>query len=375
MTQSPLHDKHNVQSFWDASKHQPHWMLCIVLIILVSIYWGVWATNRYVSHASIVISMPQISTGQSNFSSEDSSITKELAAGLLLSDYVASADMLQYLLKNTDFRQHYSENGDIFSRLWNADHPLEKMLKYYQGVISVEPDQYSGILHVDVQAYTPEEAHKLATLILQQGQTHMNEMAQKVAQGQVTFLQQQADLLEKQYQAAQDASLKFENEHGLAAPTNTLANYGSIISQLQGQLASLRAQRSALSSYQSPKSPQMVSVSSQISALERQIDSEQQRLASKSGNTLNAVSARFQALQLRAQFALQAYSGVLTALENARVAAASQTVQVSYIQNPTLPQYSEEPTRLYNIVVFAIIAIFVTLIINMLILIVKDHKD
>lgn len=376
MTQMTSKKLPSAQSLFIFGKHQPHWAACVILIILVSIYWGFVASNRYVSHAHVVISIPQISTTQGNFSSSDTSnASQQLAAEMLLRDYIRSADMVNYLVKNTDFRQHFSQNGDVFSRLWRENAPMEKLLSYYQGMVSVEPDEYSGVLHVDVQAFSPEEAHEFATLILAQGQRHMNEMSQNVAEAQVKFLKKQSEILQKEYQNAQQASLAFQNQHHLPEPSQTLQNFGSIVGQLQSQLASLRAKKSALASYQSSRSAEMVSINSQIQAVQRQIQSEQQKMASSSGNPLNAIAARYQALQLRSQFALQAYSGVLTALENARVSAVSQTVQVSYLQSPTLPQYSEKPTRLYNISVFALIAIFITLIINMLILIVKDHKD
>lgn len=365
----------NVDTVKGAAKRYPQWTICVVLILLVSFYWGIWASNRYVSHAHVVISMPQISTAQGNFSSEDASISREMAASLLLRDYIRSADMLTYLEKNTDIREHFSQHGDLFSRLWNKNAPMEKLLKYYQSIVSAEPDEYSGVMHVDVQAYSPEEAHSLASAILEQGQRHMNEMAQRVAQEQVRFLEQQSELLQSQYQQAQQASLTFQNEHNLPEPTQTLQNFGSIVGQLQSRLASLKARKASLAAFQSPRSAEMMSVNNQINATQRQIDSEQERLASQSGRPLNSVAAEFQVLQLRTQFALQAYSGVLTALQNARVAAVNQTVQVSYLQRPTLPQYSEEPTRVYNIAVFAMIALFITLIVNMLILIIKDHKD
>ncbi|MGJ8516239.1 chain-length determining protein [Carnimonas bestiolae] len=375
MAKNTLSKWFNVGTLKNAAKLYPQWAICVVLILVMSFYWGIWASNRYVSHAHVVISMPQISTAQGNFTSEDSSVSREMAASLLLRDYIQSADMLSYLEKNTDIREHFSENGDFFSRLRDKNAPTEKLLKYYQGIVSAEPDEYSGVMHVDVQAYTSEEAHKLATEILAQGQRHMNRMTQRVAQQQVSFLEKQSHLLQEQYQQAQQASLKFQNEHNLPEPTQTLQNFGSIVGQLQSQLASLKARRASLAAFQSPRSAEMMSVNNQIDATQRQIDSEQRKLASQSGNPLNSVAAEFQVLQLRTQFALQAYSGVLTALQNARVASVNQTVQVSYLQQPTLPQYSEAPARIYNTAVFAMIALFVTLIVNMLILIVKDHKD
>jgi len=63
------------------------------------------------------------------------------------------------------------------------------------------------------------------------------------------------------------------------------------------------------------------------------------------------------------------------ALENTRIEAARKLKQVSVLQSPTFPEYPVEPRRLYNTVVFAIIAFLAGLIIQMLVLIVKDHKD
>ena len=66
---------------------------------------------------------------------------------------------------------------------------------------------------------------------------------------------------------------------------------------------------------------------------------------------------------------------MLAALENTRIEAARKLKQVSVLQSPTLPEYPVEPKRLYNSVVFALIALFVGLIGQMLVLIIEDHKD
>ena len=49
--------------------------------------------------------------------------------------------------------------------------------------------------------------------------------------------------------------------------------------------------------------------------------------------------------------------------------------QVSVLQTPTYPEYAIKPERVYNSVVFAVIALFLALIFQMLILIIEDHRD
>lgn len=358
-------------------KRYPHWFLCLVLIIFVSFYWAIWASDRYVSHAHVVLESPQIAAPNLSFSSLLSgSGGANNADMLLLRDYLQSVDMLQYLVKHADFRQQYAHGGgDFFSRLSDEDAPLEELHDYYLKRVSVELDEYAGVLRIDVEAFSPKEAHLIANMLLEQGEKHMNDMGRRLAEEQVRFLQQQVDQLQIKFGQTRQALLNYQNENGLVSPTGTVESLSSVVATLEGQLASYKAQKTALQSYQSANSPEMVRVNSQISALEKQIKQEQQRLAAQSGNALNAVSSEYQKLQLEAQFAQESYSGALSALQSTQVEAARKLKQLSTLQSPTMPQYPEQPERLYNIVVFAVIALFIALIVNMLILIVKDHRD
>ncbi|WP_110710258.1 chain-length determining protein [Salinicola sp. CR57] len=354
-----------------------HWIICLVTIFLVSFYWAVWASDRYVSHAHVVLESPQLSSPELSFSNLLSGGGGANNADmLLLRDYLRSVDMLQYLVENANFRGHYAHGGgDFFTRLSNENAPLEELHDYYLKRVSVELDEYAGVLRIDVEAFNPKEAHLIANLLLERGEQHMNDMGRRLAEEQVKFLQQQVDQLQTTFEKTRQALVDYQNENGLVSPTGTVESLSGVVSTLEGQLASLKAQKTALSSFQSSNSPEVVRVKSQINALEDQIEKEKQRLAAQSGNALNSVSSEYQRLQLQAKFAEESYSGALSALQSTQVEAARKLKQLSTLQSPTMPQYPEQPERLYNIVVFAVIALFIALIINMLILIIKDHRD
>lgn len=348
----------------------------MILIFLVSVYWSVWASDRYVSHANVVLESPQISTPEVNFSALLSgSGSANTADMLLLRDYLLSVDMLQILVEKADFREQYANNGDFISRLGNSNAPLEELHDYYLKRVSVELDDYAGVLRINVEAYTPSEAHKIAQLLLIEGEKHMNEMGRRLAEEQVAFLESQVAELKKEFDSSRQDLLDYQNENGLVSPTNTVENINSVVATLEGQLAIAKARKTALSSYQSARSTEMMRVDSEISALNQQIQKERDRVAKQTGNALNAISSEYQTLQLQAQFAQESYSGALSALQNTRIEAARKLKQVSILQSPTMPQYPEQPERLYNIVVFLVISLFLTLIVNMLILIVRDHRE
>lgn len=356
------------------AKRYPHWAAAALAIFVVSFYWLVWADDRYVSNASVVLDTPQIAAPELTFSSlltgsqQDSDL-------LLLREYLLSTDMLKQVQEQLDFRKHYSEHGDIFSTLWNKDAPIEDLHKYYLKRVSVEMDEYSGVLDIEVQAYTPEFAHKMTQLLLKAGEQHMNEMGQRLAEEQVKFLEVQVDRLSDRLDETRDELLAYQNEHGLVSPTGTVESLSQVVATLEGQLASLQARRSALSSYSSNRSADVVKVNSEIAAVRAQIEKERSRLAQATGDALNRTASEYQTLELKAKFAQETYSSAIAALEGTRIEAARKLKQVSVLQSPLYPEYSTSPRRVYNASVFAIVVIFLAFIANMLVLIVRDHRD
>lgn len=355
-------------------KSQPHWALAFAAIILVSFYWLVLAQDRYLSRAIVVLESPQIAAPEISFASmlTGSKNDRDL---LLLREHLLSVDMLRQVQDKLDFRRHYSENGDVFASLFDAEAPIEDLHEYYLSRVEVEMDEYAGVLNIEVEAFTPEFARDMVALLLEAGEAHMNEMGRRLAEEQVRFLEQQLLRLEERLDVARADMLAFQNREGLVSPTGTVESLNHVVAGLEGELARLQAQRQALASFQSNQSPEMRKVQAEITALRDQITRQRDRLAQATGKSLNLVSSEYQTLELKAQFAQETYSRALAALENTRLEAARKLKQVSVLQSPLLPEYSTRPERLYNTAVFAIVTLFLALILSMLILIVRDHRD
>ncbi|GGO79573.1 capsule polysaccharide export inner-membrane protein KpsE [Marinobacterium nitratireducens] len=356
-------------------KRYPYWFVCLLAIVIVGFYQLIWASDRYVSEANVVLESPQLSAPTLNFQSL-------LSGGgnnsdmLLLRDYLLSVDMLKYIDAQLGFRKHYSEAGiDFFSALSDKDVPTEELHQYYLKHVEVELDDYAGVLRIRVSAFTPDMAHAIVSLMLEEGEQHMNQMGQRLAEEQVRFLETQVDQLAIKFDQSRKALIEYQNENGLTSPTGAVESINAVVASLEAQLANLRAKRTALRSYQSSRSADIRRVEAEIDALIKQISQERARTAQQAGGALNVLSSEYQTLELSAQFAQQSYSGALVALENTRIEAARKLKQLSVLQNPTLPEYPLEPQRLYNLVVFTIIALFLGLIVQMLVLIVRDHRD
>jgi len=357
-------------------KKYPLWATSFTSIFLVSFYWGVIATDRYVSEANIVLESPQIAAPTLSFESLFTGSSSRSADMLLLRDYLLSVDILRDLENTVGFKKHYSDtNIDYFSRLYDENAYMEELHEYFLSRVSVELDDYAQVLRIKVRAFSPEKAQHIAKFLLSKGEQQMNELGKRLADEQVRFLEQQIFVLNKRFEDTRKELLDYQNEQGLVSPAGTVESINAVVASLEAQLTELKAQKTTLISYQSETSPEVVRITTEINSLKEQIDLERARMAQSSGGALNVISSEYQTLELKTQFAQESYSAALAALESTRIEAARKLKQISILQKPTLPEYPVEPERMRNSIMFAVVVIFLTLITQMMILIVKEHRD
>ncbi len=352
--------------------------LALLMCALTAAYWGAVASDRYVSEAHVVIQQTETPVGPSL----DLSSLVGMSGGthrtdqMLLRDHLLSVDMLEKLDARLMLRDHYSDRSwDLLSRLWQRDSSIEWFHWYYLWRVSVEFDEYAGVLVIRAEGFTPEKAHEVASALVEEGERYMNELGHRLAQDQVSFVEKQVSLINERLIKARQAVLKFQNDRNLVSPQGTAEALFTIVSQLEGQLTTLKTQRDVLLGYQHTQSPAVVDLDMQIKAVTRRIATEQARLTSSQRQTLNQIIEEYQRLQMEAEFIGEMYKTALGSLEKQRVDAARTLKMVSVLQRPTQPQYPLEPRRTYNIVVFAIVTLMVAGIASLLQVIVREHRD
>jgi capsular polysaccharide transport system permease protein len=357
-------------------RRYPLFTAAFALSLLATGYWALVASDRYVSEARIIIQRSDLASGQSmDFSSLLTGAGGHRQDQLLMRDHMLSLDMLRKLEADLQLRQHFSSHGDPLSRLWDANTPLEKFSGHFRSRVSVELDEYAGVLSVKAQAFTPEMAQAIAATMVADGEATMNGLARTLAVEQVTFLEQQVGDLKERVQATRGAVLAYQNRKGLVSPEASAANVAAIVNRLEGQLAELQTRRNSLLGYLQPGSANVVELNLQIEAVQKQIASERARLTSPSGQTLNATVEEFQRLQLEAQFAQDVFNTALTALERGRVEATRTLKKVSVLQSASLPEYALQPRRAYSLLVFVLSAFVLAGVLQLLTAIVRDHQD
>lgn len=356
------------------------WTVRLILVstVLTTAYWLAIASDRYVSESILIIQKTDLVSGPAF----DVSMLVSGIGGvnrseqLLLREYLLSIDMLKTLDAALDLRSHYSDQRrDPISRFWLKDASMEWFYRYYLSRISIEYDDYAGVLRIKVQAYDPKTAQEIANMLVREGERYMNEIGHQLAETQVTFLTTQVTLAQQRFQQASKELLDFQNRKGLVSPQTTAESINAIITKLEAQRTDIQTQLASLPATLVPNHPNIVMLKQTLEAVERQITQERAKLASPTGKPLNTIIEKFQSLQMAVNFTQDIYKTALVALEKGRMDATRMLKKVSVLQAPSHPEYPIEPRRIYNTVVTLLFAAMLAGIMKLLESIVLDHVD
>lgn len=349
--------------------------------LLAALYWLLIASDRYVSVASIIIQKTDIQATQSfDFTQVLGGIggASTRPDQLLLREHLLSIDMLRKLDERLHLRAHYSDGRwDLLSRMWRSKPEIERFYEYFQSRVHIEFDDHAGVLRISTQAYDPQTAFAVTTMLVEEGERFMNQIAHELITVQTNFLSSQVQLAHERLMEARSALLNFQNQKGLVSPAATVASINAIIASLEGKRTELQTQLAAQLVELEENHHQIQRLRQSLEAVEAQIEQERSKLAAPGDEklSLNYTVEEFQRLEMDVTFAQDVYKTALVGLERGRMEATRTIKKVSILQTPVFPEYPEEPRRIYNAVVTLLFAGIAAGTLKLLEAIVKDHVD
>lgn len=359
------------------------WRLAIGMVILplalAAIYYGVFAIDRYVSSAQVVVrqdggtqaaavpGLATLLTGTNPASREET---------LYLREYIVSMDMMLLLEERLHWVEQYAaQRSDIFYWL-DKDAEREDLLKYYQRLVSAHYDETTGLLRVEVQAFSPELSEKMLRTILEASEHFVNEVSHSIAREQMNFAKGELLTARTNYAERKTELLDFQNDNKVLDGGNTAQNRATIIADLEGQYTKEQAVLTEMQFKLRPDSPQVKQQKQKVNAITQQLAKEKRLLVSSpDGSQLNVVASRFQQLTLDAGIAEASYKTAVAALDNARVEASKKIRTLVTVVSPNTPQLAIYPERLYNLATILLGLLMLYGITRFILASIEDHRD
>lgn len=320
-------------------------VLCFLPTIVAGIYYGLIATDRYVSKAAFIVrtaSKPAGSDGGLGAFLRMAGLGRSDDDTYSVKDFIESRDAVRELQARLPLAQMYGAPGtDFLSRfpslLYGSGN--EELFRYYTKMTTADYNASSGITTLQVQAFRPDDALAIATNVLSLAEDLVNHLNTRIREDAEVSASNEVKHEEKRLSDAQVALTAFQNKENMIDPTANSVIVSEIVGKLQADLAQTQA-RIADMQASSPNNPGLAGLRRQADVTRAQIDKESSRITSAQEGLADKLGT-YQRLMLEREFATKALASATAALDSARTEARRKQL---YIQRIVEPNLSDNPT-------------------------------
>lgn len=361
---------------------------CILLpTFLASLYYIFIAPDQYVSEARFAVRSSEAQAADVLGMVTGMPSSTVVSDSYIVTDYVGSREMVRQLEQRLPIREIYSNPAADFLTRLDPDANLERVVKYWNRRIDVFYDSTKNTITLQVQAFTPQDAERIAAESVTIVRTLLNELSAQARRDAVQFASGEVARAELRVRGARDDVLQYRLANNEFDPSATATTTLEIVATLEAELSQLSSQVTALSGYMSEDAPSLRILRSRIAALEAekariQGSISQNENAGKpleadgsqpKSSALASEVAAYQELLLNQEFAETAYTAALGSLERARAEADRVQSYLAMYVSPSLAQDATYPRRVLNIFLVLLVSAIAWAIGSFAVMTVRDH--
>jgi capsular polysaccharide transport system permease protein len=355
--------------------------LCVAIPTLLAIaYFGIYASDIYVSEASYVVRSPNKKSASGGLGAMlggagISGFSRAQEDVYTVSDYVKSRDALDQLNRKLNLAASWqSQQIDLLRRFnplgWNNTN--ETLFEYYLQRVTVNVDPMSGITTLSASVFSARQALEINQLLLGEAEHLVNVLNQRGRNDLIRFAENEVKTAEQKAKAAALAVSHYRNTESVVDPERQTQLHFEQISRLQEELVKTQAQLTQLTTF-APDSPHPPALNLRAETLEKDILKETEKITGGK-NSLASKVAEYQRLALESAFAEKQLASALASLEEARNEAQRQLLYLETIAKPSLPDEAVYPKRFRGVITTFVLGLVAWGILSMLIAGVKEHQ-
>lgn len=356
-------------------------LLVVVLpTVLATLYYGLIASNVYISQSKFIVYNPQSpSTGSIGLSSllSGEGLSSDTYGVDAVHDYLLSRSALEKMQSAINIEQLYSapdiDGINRFGGVVYFRKSFENFYKYYGDIVGDDVDPTSNISTITVRAYTAADARLINQNLLNLAQQLVDQINAQADEDTVRFYVGQVADDEARVRATGVALADFRNQHGVFNPAPQSALQLQLVEQLEDQLIQQQS-RLAQVLLGTPDNPQIPGLKKAIESTRAEIAQQTADVAGNQ-NSLASQSVAYEDITLSQDFAQKELAAAIDALEQARIRAQKQQLYIETLVTPNLPDEALEPKRARGIIAVLVLGLFLWGIFSVIIAGVKEHHD
>jgi capsular polysaccharide transport system permease protein len=262
--------------------------------------------------------------------------------------YLLSRDAVRRLDREDGLRTLLSRpEGDFVSRFpglrfWRND--FEALYDAYARFVAVEVDPTSGVSTLQVKAYRPEDAQRIASSLLTFSEQLVNQLNERARHDALAVFQRQVDTTQSDIAKIQAELTKYRIAQKMLDPKSASAGPLELLAQENAELATAKG-RLAEILRNAPHSPQIRLLRTRIASIEKLIADERAKITGGNESIATALS-EYERLDVQRRLSEKILASALASLESARLQAQRQQLYLETIAQPNLADYPLYPRRI-----------------------------
>lgn len=340
-----------------ARPRKRHWGILLSFLLLVAAptaaavyYLYTIAADQYSSRVSFSIrseefqnpldalgTLGQISTGTSS----DASI---------LNEYIRSQKLIEDISADLDLGALYSkpDYDPIFA--FDPDRPIEDLIDYWHWMTYVTYDAGSGLIDVEAFAFTAQDAHLIATAIMNASSGLVDELSNIAREDTTRHAAYELERAKERLTEARVALGALRDQEQLIDPRADLEARMGVLTALQQQLAEATIEYDLMVGSTRAGDSRLDTISRRIEAIENRIVQERNKIGQNSSNpeeqAFASVVGAYESLLADREFAEQAYIVAAASYDTALAEARRKSRYLAAHVPPTMAQSTQYPNRL-----------------------------
>jgi capsular polysaccharide transport system permease protein len=365
-------------------------IICVVLPVVASAaYFLFFAANQYVSEFRFAVTdTSSISSSSSGGGGVGASpilamigagSTSSASSNFIVTQYLSSEQVITDLQKKFDLISLFGKPASDWWYRFDTSKPIEYFVRYWPSMVSAQYDVITGTATVSVRAFSPEDAHLIATSMVKLAEELVNRLQQRMLSDGLKTAEAEVAKAENRVRATRAKIAEFRATYGVIDPNSSIvASNAALAQSLRATVAQLQTNVDTLLAQNMNANSQVVrSLQSQIKAVREQIAAIETDVskgsAASGGKSLSELASQYEQLDLERQFAVTSLAGTQQALDMARASAAIQHLYLTPFVEPNMPRSSLYPKRLLSIALIGFIALMLWVLLFLVARSIREH--
>ncbi|NLR95691.1 capsule biosynthesis protein [Rhizobium sp. P38BS-XIX] len=324
-------------------------LLLVVPNVISIFYFTVLASDQYQSETRFTVRSSTPALGGNQLTKVTGLPAAQIVQDtLIVTNFIKSKDMVAALKDKLDLQKIYGNDSiDRLARL-KRDTSSEKLLDYWESMVSVKIDANSGIVTVRVRAFSAADAQKVLQQVVAASESVVNDVNNRVWRDVIATAQANMDNAKDQLQKARDRLLAARNQTGVLSVEGSSTVLTNLISSVQKERIDLQQKYDALLGTVSRDAPQMRVLKREIDSKQTQLDQLNSQIAGQNNSEKNLadVSVDMSQRELEQNLAEQQFAISMKTLEQVQFVSKQQLLYLDTFLAPDLPDEAEYPQRM-----------------------------